>query len=257
MSDFSLDKWYMDAADGEGNVYIGYWAALHWKGLSSHFGHHLWRAATGRSWSRADLGAPPAPDRAASDVFHWRTAHVDATWRRSETPRLSETLLDTEQGRIEWTCLLPRARATVRSPRLSVEGWGYVERLELTLPPWGLPLETLHWGRCLSDHHSLVWIRWDGPDPRRLLWVDGRRGTEYELTEDGLVAPGARWEIESTMTLRTGTIGATVLRPFRRLLRLLPDAVTRIDEHKRFARGVLHVGGASEPATAITERVTW
>ena len=59
------------------------------------------------------------------------------------------------------------------------------------------------------------------------------------------------------MTLRTGTIGATVLRPFRRLLRLLPDAVTRIDEHKRFARGVLHVGGASEPATAITERVTW
>jgi hypothetical protein len=190
-------------------------------------------------------------------VFHWRTAHVDATWRPSETPRLSETLLDTEQGRIEWTCLLPRARATVRSPRLSVEGWGYVERLELTLPPWGLPLETLHWGRCLSDHHSLVWIRWDGPDPRRLLWEDGRRGTEYELTERGLVAPGARWEIESAMTLRTGTIGATVLRPFRRLLRLLPDAVTRIDEHKRFARGVLHVGGASEPATAITERVTW
>ena len=29
MSDFALDKWYMDAADDEGSVYIGYWAALH------------------------------------------------------------------------------------------------------------------------------------------------------------------------------------------------------------------------------------
>ncbi len=257
MSDFALDKWYMDAADGEGNVYIGYRATLQWKGMSFHLGHHLWRDATGRAWSRADLGAPPAPDGMTSDAFRWRTAHVDATWRPSETARFAETLLDTDQGRIEWTCALPRARATVRSPRLSVEGWGYVERIELTLPPWGLPLETLHWGRCLADHHGLVWIRWDGPVPRRLLWVDGRRHTDYELTEDGLAAPDVRWQIQSATTLRTGTIGATALRPFRRLLRLLPDAVTRIGEQKRFARGVLHVGDASEPATAIAERVTW
>ena len=197
MSDFALEKWYMDVADTRGNVYIGYWVALRWKRHSFHLGQHLWRDATGRTWSRADLGAPPASDHAPHDAFHWRTAHVDAIWWPPETPRFSETLLESEQGRIQWTCLLPRARATARSRRLTVEGWGYVEHLEVTLPPWGLPLETFHWGRCLSDHHALVWIRWDGPEPRRLLWVDGERRTEYELSEGGLLAPGARWQIES------------------------------------------------------------
>jgi len=35
-SDFFLKKWYLDAADDRGNVYIGYWASLRWRELRLH-----------------------------------------------------------------------------------------------------------------------------------------------------------------------------------------------------------------------------
>lgn len=41
MSDFLLKKWYLDAAHCCGNVYIGYWAMVQWKGLTLHYYQQL------------------------------------------------------------------------------------------------------------------------------------------------------------------------------------------------------------------------
>ena len=77
---------------------------------------------------------------------------------------------------VEWHCLHPRARAEVSVAGSHVfRGFGYVERIVLSLPAWDLPIAGLRWGRFLNDSDALVWIDLRGPFSTQLAYHNGAR----------------------------------------------------------------------------------
>ena len=167
MKDFYLKKWYLDAADDQGNVYIGYLVSLQWRHLELHGYHHLWRTPRSGIQTQGGLVNQPPPVWENKSRLIWQPHHLTATWD-SVADGLDETLLTTDQGEIKWQCTQPKAKAHTHLPHLSFTGWGYTEFIEMTIPVWELPLNKLYWGRCHSDHHYLVWIKWDGSTTQHL-----------------------------------------------------------------------------------------
>ncbi len=256
-SGFWLKKWYLDAADERGNVYIGYWGEVRWKTLSLHYYEHLWRSGVGKLASKAAFSSRPEPAWADDRRLCWDMPEVRAEWISVGEAPLSERLLTTDHGEIRWRCLQPKARAVIKLPNLAFEGWGYTECLELTVRPWKFPWKRLYWGRSHSDHHYLVWIRWDGPASQSRLWHDGRCTTQFELSQAGLSSGAIALQIQEHDTLRQGLIRSTVFHSLGKVASLVPTRALLVDEHKWFGRGRIMADGLSEPATAIYEEVLW
>ncbi len=254
---FWLKKWYLDAVDERGSVYIGYWAVARWKKLCLHYYEHLWRTAAGAVASNSAFAARPAPAWECSGRLCWSTPDVEAEWISTGTPEVSERLLDTGRGSIMWRCFQPKARATIKLPALSFSGWGYTECLELTVRPWQLPFKKLYWGRCHSDHHCMVWIKWEGATRLSRLWLDGACTTEFDLSETGICTPSMTLRFQTRSTLREGRIRSTIFRSLGQLASLLPARALLVDEHKWFGTGRIAADGHSEPASAIYEEVLW
>jgi len=257
---FSLDKWYLDLVTGDGIALIGYAAELRWHAL------HLRYAAVLESHP----GTPPheratirhsSPPEVTGDRIAWRCQplHLQGEWR-ALAPAIEATLLDGPAGTITWSCVMPRAFASVESGTARHEGLGYVERLRLTLPPWDFPFRALRWGRHLSVGHALVWIEWDGELTRRWAWLDGRlqpsarvAGDGVEGLEDGLAL---RWQ--QGRDLRRRSVMETLREAAPLLVQRATGRLGTMDEHKRLARStLLENGQPRDEGWAIHEEVTW
>ncbi len=256
-SGFWLKKWYLDACNERGDVYIGYWAQAHWKALSLHYYEHLWRTPAIGVASKSAFAARAGPAWRSPTCLAWETPECRAEWTSVEAQELSENLLETRHGSVRWHCFQPKARVEVRLPDLSFRGWGYSESIEVTLRPWQLPLKRLYWGRAHSEHHYLVWIKWDGPTSESILWHNGRRTTDFEVSDTGLRAASIQLDCEQHSTLRKGVIRSTVFRSLGKVASLVPAKALLVDEHKMFGTGRILIGRRSEPATAIYEEVIW
>jgi hypothetical protein len=166
-------------------------------------------------------------------------------------------LLTSNEGSIEWDCLMPRARAQIiLRQEGAVEGFGYVERLDLTLRPWQLPIRELRWGRFLSDQTGVVWIEWRGPRPLVLLSVNGSEMDRAKVEDTVVKWGGSRLELAPGSVLREGPLGRYALARVPLLTLLAPRAIREIHESKQLRRGVL-VGenGSSETGWVIDEVV--
>src|SRR5262249_23596550 len=132
-------------------------------------------------------------------------------WQALEQP-VRRTLLASDKGNIDWHCLLPRARGrVVLAGSVVVEGLGYVERLEMTLRPWDLPIRELRWGRFLSEDTGVVWIEWRGQQPLQLLTLNGVDQTETDVGDREVAWRAGRLELEPGSALREGALGITAL----------------------------------------------
>ena len=247
---FSLVKWYGDCVTDEGDAFVGYWAELRWRGLRICYGSCLdkgeWRT-TVRS------GSGPVGKGGA---YEWREPAIDIDSRWDPTvPEFSKTIFAGKQGRIEWRCVAPAARARAQGRK----GWGYLERIELTVAPWVLPIDELLWGRYLADGESLVWIDWRGPYAKRLVLRNGEPVDAVEIGREGVrLASGERLELDSGRVLRAGQIGSTVLSTIAALKSLVPVSLLHVDEQKWVSRGrLLLEGKVLNKGWAIHEVVAW
>jgi hypothetical protein len=139
---------------------------------------------------------------------------------------------------------------------IAIEGLGYVERMDLTLRPWRLPIRDLRWGRFLSDGIGVVWIEWRGPRPLTLLSVNGTAVDGAHLGDDAVAWPGGLLEMEPGAVLREGALGTTALArvPLGRLL--APHSMRETYECKRLRRGrLVGADGRMETGWAIDEVV--
>jgi hypothetical protein len=254
---FHLRKWYLDVTADDGRAAILYHARLRWGPLRFSYAGFLTAsvppvtASGGRCSSpsvvhRASIRAADPP-RESPDSLSWSCPRLGAsgTWHPAAPPA-HRTLLERDDGAVLWSCLMPRARASVSLDGLApINGWGYAERLDLTLRPWRLPIDTLRWGRFTSDAAGLVWIQWLGPEPRLLLLLDGREidAASARITDDSISWPAARLDLAAGLTLRRGTLNATVLRDTPLLRALAPRAARALDEHKTLSRATLHLPG--------------
>lgn len=256
MPDFALRKWYLDVADDKGDVYIGYSVSMKWGRFELDGFQHLWRSFPKGVETQTRIARQPVPEYKANDRLIWRPNGVQAVWESVCEP-IKETLLDTEAGRIEWLCTQPKARASVNSSRLSFSGWGYTECIDITVPVWRLPFKTLYWGRCHTNDHYLVWIRWDGKTRQSLIWLDGKCSQDYNIEDGRIVGPSFVLKLGEDVPLRQGMIASTIFQPFSRIVRGLPRTTFMVDERKWYSKGILETGLKAESAVVIYEEVRW
>jgi hypothetical protein len=255
MQNYSLKKWYLDAADDQGNVYIGYCVFLKWGKFELNGLQHFWHSPGGIK-TQTNFTRQSAPAYEREDRLAWKPPGLKGVWE-SVTEPVKATLLDIEAGKIIWQCMQPKARASVNSAGLSFSGWGYTECIDITVPLWKLPFKTLYWGRCHTNNHYLVWIKWEGKTKQNLIWLDGKCSHDFVIVADKISGDDFLLELGKNVRLREGKIGSTILQPFRNITGFLPKTILSIDEHKWYNLGILQTKSEVEPAVVIYEKVSW
>jgi hypothetical protein len=255
MTDFSLKKWYLDAADDQGNVFIGYWISMHWRSLFIFGYQYLWHSPRKGLMTQSALKRHPEPFWQDPGCLVWRSKDLSASWETASDA--IEQRITSEKGEIEWHCLQPRARTKIELPQCSFSGWGYTEYIDIKIPIWNLPFKTLYWGRSHTDKHYLVWIKLDGTLKLNIVWSDGKPDTNLLISDTHIKGSDFDLELGENVALRQGQILSTVLQPFQKMLRLFPSKSFLLNEQKWYNQGLLKTGNTPEKAITIYEKVTW
>jgi hypothetical protein len=258
-SSFLLTKWYLDCVAESGDAAVVYVANLRWNKLSMHYASLLTLLGD-RVHSASSLrkGSFPQLDR---DTTTLSLGHlgIEGVWRALRAP-VQRTVFESQHGSVVWRCHQPMARVDlILQGKTRMTGLGYVECLTLSVLPWKLPLEELHWGRFLSEQDALVWIDWRGPHQWRTVLHNGEEREVQSMTESEMISagPGMRLDLDRAMVLRSGQLGETVFAGISRLATLLPHTMLSVDECKWRSRGVLQTGNAATSGWAIHEVVRW
>lgn len=255
-TDFKLQKWYVDVADQQGNLYIGYWGTVGWKGLEIPLYQQLWQTAADGLKTQTRIGREQPPTWQSDSQLSWSPAHTVGGWQ-SAASKIEQTLIESEHGDIRWVCYQPKAKAAVTLPDLTIEGWGYTESIDITIQPWKLPFKTLYWGRSHTKNHHLVWIKFDGLYAQNLLWHNGRLIHDWQINDHAITTPNFRLTFDNPAPIRQGQLISTIFKPFHKLTSLFPQATFMADERKWFSHGRFITLHEAESATTIYEKVTW
>jgi hypothetical protein len=261
MPDFELSKWYADGATDQGDALIVYSAELRWRGPAIHYTNLLTYRSGSPARSRFSLRKQPPP-QAQDGSIGWRSRpwNAEACWlERGGAVR--ETLFNSRAGSLEWDCVAPRSSVQFRiGADEHFRGWGYVEHLRLSLPPWRLPIHQLRWGRFVNATDALVWIDWRGPYNRQVVYHNGAAvGAQIICDREIRLADGeTTLTLDASAVLREGALGATALAVLPNLDRLFPAAMLNVREQKWLSRAVLRQPGRPDSiGMAIHELVEW
>ncbi len=251
---FELTKWYADCVSDDGEVLIGYSGQLHYPHFSLQYESVLAPPAVSHSLCRSAITADDSGIEWVSDNLdlHGRWVRHDAEIR--------ETIYQSGDGVVEWRCMVPKGLAAIeRSRHGSLQGWGYVEHLRLTIPPWRMPIRTLRWGRFLTERNTLVWIDWQGDFSSRIVYWNGRRIRAASIENHALsLEDGARATLDRGLVLRHGKLGSTVLHAIPGLERIAPSRIFLMDECKWRSHATLECAGEeADHGWCIHEEVTW
>lgn len=245
--DIQLEKWYLDLTTPAGEVFIGYWARLRACRMS----------ITWSRWSLSDAGREPTfktslsaenpPAEAQSPLLEtegkqisWKHAAlgIEGEWL-SRFPFYQKELLEQQHGSVQWHCHCPAGEARLRVGERGLAGVGYAESLSVSLPPWRLPIEELHWGRFIGADTSMVWIRWRGPRPLNLVLVNGRPFPVTHIDQDGVATQECVLRLQKVRGLSEAHLGAALrssIRPFRWIV---PKSIFPANEQKWLSAGLL------------------
>ncbi|APR79280.1 Hypothetical protein A7982_04627 [Minicystis rosea] len=258
-STFELSKWYLDCVGEGGDVFIAYAAEVRWRALSLRYTSTLVQRAGHATHIEATLRSAPPPV-IDGGVLTWAAPALDVSGRwEARAPEVRDTVLEADDGRVEWRCWMPKARAEIALASGPIRGLGYAEHLTLTVPPWQMPIDELWWGRFLSEDASLVWIDWRGPHTRHVVFLDGEARGPAHIDERGLAtADGAvRLALTEPRVLREGALGKTALAILPAVDAVLPVRILATEERKWVARGTLDRDGHHSEGWVIHEVVRW
>jgi hypothetical protein len=253
---FRMWKYYLDCISPAGDVCICYVGCLRWGPLAIRYCALLECDADGAQREQHHFAPTPEPVSSA-DGIEWacEALGVRGNWRTRGSAH-EATLLAGAAGQVQWRVLAPISEVSLERPAGPLEGCGYVERLDLSIEPWRLPIRTLHWGRFHSEGDSLIWIGWDGEHRLRHIVHNG------ELLDDGVFGehalrfePGLELRLTSTRTVHDAPVVAAVER-LPRVLRRVPPGFMAAREVKWLSRAQLS-GSGRTPVTgwALHERV--
>ena len=248
---FAVDKWYLDLVTPEGLAWIGYAARVRVLGLSfGYFGHLSGGAKPASSVHRFRLRSQ-LPDL-TDDEVRWSPAPLDLEGSWKIDASAARRRLGDSEPQLEWQAHATRAHACVtnRASRrrkgnetTKLAGLGYVEQLTLT-GSLELGIDVLHWGRWIADEskpeqgepqdngalraapRSIVWIRWEGPEPLRIVLVDSKELAATRIDEEVVAGDFGELDLEGRRELRSGGLGKT-------LFAHLPSIVGRVARRMR------------------------
>ena len=256
---FSLRKYYVDFVTCEGFYFIGYSARLSFGRLKIQYSAALHHPSM--------LGINPGPVLSTRDapvehdsVMTWHSSRLgfDGQWQRLSA-HAKLILHESTSGVVEWDCQQPSSRVQLASKSgTTYHGLGYVESLNLTIPPWQLGLQTLLWGRFTSDDHSVVWIQWQGKHALTVLVCDGESVSNAQISDNNIRCDDFDLSLAPAATLREGSIGETLVSKIPSILKVTPIEFLGGREQKYLSRGQLRfIGGSCHTGWVIHERVSW
>lgn len=199
-----------------------------------------------------------------STALEWRWRHLAFDLELHVAPRTSphEVMLhESKTGIIRWRCDALAANVAMRLGETRLDGLGYSETLEMTVPPWSVPMRTLRWGRFIADSDamtSMAWIDWRGGTP--LTAIVSEQGVERcgAVDDRSITTAQGRLELEDVALIREGVLGGGPLARIPILSFLIPFGVRRLlaaDERKSLARATLLGGDRVARGWAVHEVV--
>jgi hypothetical protein len=257
---FALTKWYFDCICDNGRAAIGYYVRLTWGRLSLTWqALSVWEAGR-RTLERSSLAGSPTPSRSPERIT-WNAPGLGCSVAADVCqPCAALRLFKTATGFVDWRCEAPLAHVTIElAGAAPLHGIGYVECLELTIPPWQLPIRELRWGRW-ADHdarHSIVWVDWRGESPNTWVLVDGVHASAMEVQDDGVDLATSKLTLTSDQTLSSRAPEDIIFRipPLRAIV---PDSLLALREVKWLSRGAWRrAGEATAEGPALHERVVF
>lgn len=262
---FHLKKWYFDGVDAEGRALIAYSAVLHWHGVRVPYASYLYLSAPGdcRMISRLQNVAEP---ELSGGTIRWRDDKfsLEGIWE-SASPPLRLRLYEGPEGFLDWHCLQPASRCQIRlGGEKPIEGWGYVECLEMTLPPWQLGLTALRWGRFAHPDMPMVWIDWQGERTRRWIFAKDQLLAGGTVNDTVIASPEREMtlKLENPVVIEEKEKMGEVVRALTAFLpgidRLAPLRFLRAKEIKWRSEGTLQwIGQPPLQGSVIHELVTF
>jgi hypothetical protein len=261
MQTFTLTKWYLDCVDADGRVAIAYWSAIAWRGIEITW-HSISLHENGAEPVHRTSMAPVAAPAVADWGISWQTEPLGCRFDcRPGQPGVGQRLLDTAEGNVDWRCETAAGEMVIACDgRPAWQGFGYAERLEMTLPPWRLPIDQLRWGRWIAagGDRSVVWINWRGAHPLTAVFVDGQPQQACVVSDERIETGGAALVLTDRQTLYSRSLPDTLgaLRPL--LAPLLPQSWLAMEDRKWRSRGTLRTAGRpDELGWVIHENVRW
>lgn len=243
MSDnFSISKFYTDCIDEKGNIFIGYTGTVKWRSFSFHYSNFLFYDALKNEF-KADYSVKKStfPEWNYPQL-KWTHPQlkIDGEWNSLQSS-VEEKLLKDNEKFINWSCLQPLTETKVRLGDISIEGLGYAERLDLEINPQNLPFDTLRWGRFTAKDISIVWIEWRGEVPLKLVYLNGVKYENVEISDESIQIYDAHLELKLTesLELRKGSLLNTVFKNLHWLIKRFPLKMLSTFECKWRSKGVL------------------
>jgi hypothetical protein len=255
---FAFRKWYFDCLSDDGRTAVGYYVSLTWKKVSL-----TWQALN--VWQhdqlvldRSTLNRSRMPFR-SNDQIVWDAPHLQCgfTVEARQQP-VAIRLFGQPAGGVDWRCEAPVAVVTLHADgQQPLHGAGYVEFIELTVPPWELPISELRWGRWADRdaRHSVVWIEWRGELPRSWLVIDGVHADGAEIHDDRVSSLSSTMTLKTSCTLSSRSLDDIVGR-IPTLRTVVPPSILTLRAAKWLSHGTWQREGESIlKGLALQERV--
>ncbi|MBX7172712.1 MAG: hypothetical protein K1X72_17210 [Pyrinomonadaceae bacterium] len=253
----------MDCIDENGNIFIGYIGIVKWRKFSFNYSNFLFYDAL-KDEFKADYSIKKSPfPEWTYPQLKWthQSLKIDGEWNSLQSS-VEEKLLQEDERFINWSCFQPLTKTKVQLGERLIEGLGYAEKLDLEIDPQNLPFETLRWGRFTADETSIVWIEWQGEIPLKVVYLNGVKYENVDISEESIQIYDANLELKLTesLELRKGSLLDTVFKNLHWLIKRFPLKMLSTFECKWRSKGVLvdkNAENSIKSGWAMHEIVIW
>jgi hypothetical protein len=293
MNSFYLKKWYFDLLTADGNALYLYFiatkvAGIHRGSVSAHLALADGSNIRASRWTKlthleSEEGVAIEGNRLTQQngnshvnvqleniSMDLRYSSVGSKW----IPTDNAILLRKNGHYLWWGVPQPRASVAgticMGSRKMEVHGLGYQDIVEITIPPWRLPITQLLWGRAHCGNYTVVYDQLktkNGGCFRHLLL---QHGNVDLVKEDTFAIHADEKDNETKLVHKTFTLSlkcrrileespiATDERIRSKFLRnLLAHTSGYPEELKMVSDAVLCIGETVLPGMALHERVVW
>jgi hypothetical protein len=252
---FRLQKWYMDCVSEKGEVFIGYSAKLDWKFLDLTYASFL--EFDGKtSKTQTSLLKESIPEYSDDSVV-WKSKNLSCSgnWQNIGAKLPALKLFEDSTGSVIWNARFPLSDVHISHLGSKLMGLGYVEKLDLTIPPWKLPIEELIWGRFISKDIYIVWIEWSGSHPLTLVYVNGKKIKDASVSNSGVYWKEGTLQHKQSSVIREGPVVDTALSKIPGIQKIFPKKIINMHERKWLSSSVFSLNGTSHLGWTIHETV--
>lgn len=259
---FCLDKWYLDFTGDHGEAMIFYVARLRWNFISVTYTSWLDRDPSAGTTEKHRFTQVSFPEE-DGETITWNDPifGIRGIWEATCQP-LYARIHESAEGILDWNGLQPRSKVRLELKDRVLTGSGYAEKLQMTLPPWYVPISELRWGRFGSANHYIVWIDLGLEIGKRWLWLNGEKLEETVLEDDRIVIPGHELEIRFDRNTvleserKIASLAEKLLRYFPWIRESMPGRFLFAHEVKWLSTGEVRFQGRTiDSGSAIHELV--